>query len=104
MMRVMIADGLGAQQYGKMGNGNIPDPTSRAAFKVKQVPAADGRVYDVVVWRDHRPEQDLADQQADRELVAKALERMDRVLRQWPAAGVALLLVTIALGAAVFTR
>jgi hypothetical protein len=34
----------------------------------------------------------------------KALERMDGVLRQWPAAGVSLLLATIALGAAVFAR
>jgi hypothetical protein len=34
----------------------------------------------------------------------KALERMDSVLRQWPAAGVSLLMVTIALGAAVFAR
>jgi hypothetical protein len=34
----------------------------------------------------------------------KALERMDGALRQWPAAGVSLLLATIALGAAVFAR
>jgi multicomponent Na+:H+ antiporter subunit A len=34
----------------------------------------------------------------------KALERMDGVLRQWPAAGVSLLMVTIALGAAIFAR
>jgi hypothetical protein len=34
----------------------------------------------------------------------KALGRMDGVLRQWPTAGVSLLLVTIVLGAAVFMR
>jgi multicomponent Na+:H+ antiporter subunit A len=34
----------------------------------------------------------------------KKMERMDRVLRQWPAAGVSLLILTIALGAAVFAR
>ena len=34
----------------------------------------------------------------------KALERTDSVLRQWPAASVALLMLTIALGAAVLVR
>jgi hypothetical protein len=34
----------------------------------------------------------------------KGLERMDGVLRQWPAAGISLLMVTIALGAALFAR
>jgi multicomponent Na+:H+ antiporter subunit A len=34
----------------------------------------------------------------------KALERMDSALRQWPAAGVSLLILTIALGATVFAR
>jgi hypothetical protein len=34
----------------------------------------------------------------------KALGRMDGVLRQWPMAGVSLLMVTIALGAAVLAR
>jgi hypothetical protein len=34
----------------------------------------------------------------------KALERMDGVLRRWPAASVSLLILTIALGAAVFAR
>jgi hypothetical protein len=36
--------------------------------------------------------------------LGKTLERMDSALRQWPAAGVALLILTIALGAAVFAR
>jgi len=34
----------------------------------------------------------------------KTLERMDSALRQWPAAGVSLLVLTIALGVAVFAR
>jgi hypothetical protein len=34
----------------------------------------------------------------------KALGRMDGVLRQWPMAGLSLLIVAIALGAAVFVR
>jgi multicomponent Na+:H+ antiporter subunit A len=34
----------------------------------------------------------------------KALDRMDSALRQWPAAGLALLILTVALGAALFTR
>jgi hypothetical protein len=35
---------------------------------------------------------------------SKALERMDSVLRRWPTASVSLLMLTIALGAAVFAR
>jgi multicomponent Na+:H+ antiporter subunit A len=34
----------------------------------------------------------------------KALERTDSALRQWPAATVSLLILTVALGAAVFAR
>jgi multicomponent Na+:H+ antiporter subunit A len=37
-------------------------------------------------------------------LCGKAIERMDSALRQWPVAGMSLLMLTIALGAAIFTR
>jgi hypothetical protein len=34
----------------------------------------------------------------------KTLERMDSALRQWPVAGVSLLILTVVFAAAVFTR
>lgn len=58
MMKLMIADGLAAMRYGQFGNGNTPDPTSQAAFSSRRIVDDTGYGREVIVWRDHRPEDD----------------------------------------------
>jgi hypothetical protein len=77
MMAIQVADGLGAQQYGQLGSNNVPDPTSRVAFKAKT--GVDGR--EVIVWRDHRPEDDRKALNAHLKDAEYALEQAD-IIRQ----------------------
>lgn len=86
MMRLQIADGLGAQQFGQMGNGNVPDPTSRAAFTTKRVMNAEGRDTEVIIWRDHRPEDDRADYIAAIEKAELLLEQADTIRQRYMSA------------------
>ena len=72
-----------------------------------------GAVLAVALWRQARwfergPEGEItmAERCAAKGAVAcgRAVERMDRALRSWPAAGVSLLILMMALGAAVLVR
>jgi multicomponent Na+:H+ antiporter subunit A len=72
-----------------------------------------GAVLAIALWRWWRsmpriPKGDVIVELAGGKQMAvrwgKALERMDSVLRQWPTASVSLLILTIALGVAVFAR
>jgi formate hydrogenlyase subunit 3/multisubunit Na+/H+ antiporter MnhD subunit len=99
--------------YLTVPSGTLPDPLSPAVLWKALWPVLLGAVLAIAMWRWWRslpriPKGDI--------IVAldggmpwaiawgKGLERMDSALRQWPAAGVSLLMVTIALGAALFAR
>lgn len=93
--------------------GTLPDPLAPAALWKALWPVLLGGMLAIALGRWLRrlpriPEGDVvvALDGGVRLAVAwgKALERADSALRQWPAAGVALLILTIALGAAVLAR
>lgn len=73
MMRLRVADGMGAMVYGQYG-GSFPDPTPGAVFDVHgDIYGPDGLPVPVR-WRDRKPEQDIYDYKqhiaaAERELV-----------------------------------
>jgi len=99
--------------YLTVPSGTLPDPLSPAVLWKALWPVLLGAVLAIVRWRWWRslpriPKGDIIvalDGEMQMAVTwGKTLERMDRVLRQWPTAGVSLLLVTIALGAAVFAR
>lgn len=85
-MRLMVADGLAAQRYGQFGNGNIPDPTSQAAFSSKRVVDKDGYGKEVIIWRDHRPEDDLARYYEIAGQVGKLFEEWDTIRHRYMSA------------------
>jgi len=85
-MRLMVADGLAAMQYGQFGNGNIPDPTSSAAFTAKRVVEADGYGREVIVWRDHRPEDDRKRYYELADIATKAFEEWDTIRQRYMSA------------------
>lgn len=93
--------------------GTLPDPLAPAALWKALWPVLVGAVLAVALWRWGRwlptiPEGDIVVtlDAATRTAVAsgKAMERIDGALRQWPVAGVSLLMLTIALGVAVLAR
>jgi len=93
--------------------GTVPEPLSPAVLWKALWPVLLGAVLAIVLWRWWRslpriPKGDIIVALDGGMQMAvtwgKALGRMDGVLRQWPAAGVSLLMVTIALGAAVLAR
>jgi multicomponent Na+:H+ antiporter subunit A len=99
--------------YLAIPSGKLPDPLAPAVLWKALWPILLGAALAVALWRWTRwlprvPEGDVvvALDGGVRVAVAwgKALERMDTALRQWPAAGVSLLILTLALGAAVFAR
>ncbi len=99
--------------YLTVPSGTLPDPLSPVVLWKALWPVLTGAVLAIALWRWWRslprvPEGDIivALDGGMRKAIAwgKGLERTDGVLRQWPAAGVSLLILTIALGAAVFAR
>jgi hypothetical protein len=63
---------LAAMRYGQFSSNNIPDPTSQAAFTAKRIVDEAGYGREVIVWRDHRPEDDYRAYHA-------AIKEMDRL-------------------------
>jgi formate hydrogenlyase subunit 3/multisubunit Na+/H+ antiporter MnhD subunit len=99
--------------YLTVPSGTLPDPLSPAVLWKALWPVLLGAVIAIAMWRWGRwlpriPKGDIivALDGGMRMAVTwgKAPERTDGVLRQWPAASVSLLILTIALGAAVFAR
>ena len=99
--------------YLAVPSGTLPDPLAPAVLWKALWPVLLGAVLAIGLWRWSRwlpriPDGDVvvALDGGMRVAVAcgKALERMDSVLRQWPVAGVTLLILTVALGAALFAR
>ncbi len=90
--------------------GTLPDPLAPAVLWKALWPVLVGAILAMALWRwlPRIPEGDVVVvlDAGTRVAVAwgKTLERMDSTLRQWPAAGVSLLILTIALGAALFAR
>ena len=99
--------------YLTVPRGTLPDPLSPAVLWKALWPVLLGGVLAIALWRWWRslpriPKGDIiVALDGGMQMVVtwgKALERTDRVLRQWPTATVSLLILTIALGAAVFAR
>jgi formate hydrogenlyase subunit 3/multisubunit Na+/H+ antiporter MnhD subunit len=99
--------------YLTVPSGTLPDPLSPAVLWKALWPVLLGAALAIALWRWARwlprvPEGDVvAAMDGGVQVVVawgKTLERMDSALRQWPAAGVSLVILTIALGAAVFAR
>lgn len=86
MMRLQVADGLAAMRYGQFSSNNTPDPTSQAAFTSKRVVDDTGYGKEVIIWRDHRPEDDLAQQALDEQELEKITTRMDERRRRYMSA------------------
>jgi formate hydrogenlyase subunit 3/multisubunit Na+/H+ antiporter MnhD subunit len=93
--------------------GTLPDPLAPAVLWKALWPVLLGAAMAIALWRwvrrlPHVPAGDIVvamDRGVKMALASgKAMERMDSTLRQWPAAGVSLLILVIALGAAMSTR
>jgi hypothetical protein len=98
--------------YLTVPSGTLPDPLSPAVLWKALWPVLLGAMLAIALWcwrgLPRVPAGDLVVVMDGgvRAAVAwgKKLERMDSALRQWPTAGVALLILTIALAAAVLAR
>ena len=99
--------------YLTVPRGTLPDPLSAAVLWKALWPVLLGGALAMALWRWWRsmpqiPKGDIivALDGGVRAAVTwgKALQRTDSVLRQWPAATVSLLILTVALGAAVLAR
>ena len=93
--------------------GTLPDPLAAAVLWKALWPVLLGGLLAIALWRWERwlprvPEGDVVVALDSGAQIAVAcgrrLERADSALRQWPTAGVSLLILTIALGAALFAR
>ncbi len=94
-------------------SGTLPNPLAPDVLWKALWPVLLGATLAVALWRWVRrlprvPEGDIVVAMNSGVKLAlacgKAMERMDSALRQWPVAGMSLLMLTIALGAAIFTR
>ena len=94
-------------------SGTLPDPLAPAVLWKALWPVLLGAILAIALWRwEHWlprvPEGDVVVALDSGVQIAVAcgrrLERADSALRQWPTAGVSLLILTIALGAALFAR
>jgi formate hydrogenlyase subunit 3/multisubunit Na+/H+ antiporter MnhD subunit len=99
--------------YLRVPSGTLPDPLAPAVLWKALWPVLLGAVLAAAMWRWVRrlprvPAGDLVvamDGGAARAIAwGRTLERMDGALRQWPAAGVSLLILTVILGAGIFAR
>jgi multicomponent Na+:H+ antiporter subunit A len=99
--------------YLAVPSGTLPDPLAPAVLWKALWPVLLGAVLAIALlrwarWLPRVPEGDVVVALDGGVQVAvawgKTLERMDSALRQWPAAGASLLILTIAFGAAVFMR
>lgn len=99
--------------YLAIPRGTLPDPLAAATVWKALWPVLLGAALAIALWRWARwlesvPQGEIAvaESRMARGAIAcgKAVERIDGVLRSWPAAGVSLLVLVIALGAAVLAR
>ena len=93
--------------------GALPDPLAPAAVWKALWPVLLGAALAIALWRwgrwlEHAPQEEIGktEGRATKGAVAcgKAVERMDGVLRSWPAAGLLLVILVIALGEAILVR
>jgi multicomponent Na+:H+ antiporter subunit A len=99
--------------YLAIPSGTLPDPLAPAAVWKALWPVLLGAALAITLWRwgrwlERAPQEEIGETEirATKGAVAcgKAVERMDGVLRSWPAAGLLLVILIIALGGAVLVR
>jgi multicomponent Na+:H+ antiporter subunit A len=99
--------------YLAIPSGTLPDPLAPAAVWKALWPVLLGAALAITLWRwgrwlERAPQKEIGETEirATKGAVAcgKAVERMDGVLRSWPAAGLLLVILIIALGGAVLVR
>jgi multicomponent Na+:H+ antiporter subunit A len=99
--------------YLAIPSGTLPDPLAPAAVWKALWPVLLGAALAITLWRwgrwlERAPQEEIGETEsrATKGAVAcgKAVERMDGVLQSWPAAGLLLVILIIALGGAVLVR
>jgi multicomponent Na+:H+ antiporter subunit A len=94
-------------------SGTLPDPLAPAAVWKALWPVLLGAGLAIALWRwgrwlERAPQEDIGETESrvTKRAVAcgKAIERMDAVLRSWPAAGLLLVILVIAFGEAILVR
>jgi multicomponent Na+:H+ antiporter subunit A len=94
-------------------SGTLPDPLAPSAVWKALWPVLLGAALAIALWRwpprfERAPQEEIGETEsrATKGTVAcgKAVERMDAVLRSWPAAGLSLVILIIALGGAILVR
>jgi multicomponent Na+:H+ antiporter subunit A len=94
-------------------SGTLPDPLAPSAVWKALWPVLLGAALAITLWRwpprfERAPQEEIGETEshATKGAVAcgKAVERLDGVLRSWPAAGLSLVILIIALGGAILVR